>query len=549
MNKYSKYITYILLLLVVLVQLYGMFLPFTGDAGKYAAISKNIYQNREFWDLSIHGSPYYQKPPFMMWLSSAAYFIFGTVNNFTTRLFPVIFTLLLLYSTYQLGAYFYSEKIGKLAALMVGTTQMFFLYNTDLHTDVILATCTTTAIWQLAVYIDKRKWYHFVIGFVFIGLAMLTKGPIGLAVPVFAIGAHLLLSRNYKMIFRLEWLAGIAIILLMLYPHFKVLYHHFGWEGPKFFLWTNNAGRISGTYKGNNTDPFFYIYNLTVFTIPWALFFMGGLIKKIISIPKSIRAKNVEYYTIGGALILIFILSFAKTKSPNYFYPAIPLLAILAANLFNEITKTRNIKLIVIGQNIINGMLWISSLGVLLWMFPVKNSYIWVIIGFMFIFQIFILFNKQSQKAFIINSALVAIIVLNTTLNMNVLPQLFDYQASLHAAKIYNNEANNDATFYTYRYYQFEMFFYAKTNGYKIIDEGHKDDPVYISFDEAIKDKGAWFLANEHSYQQIKESCNKLEKTYSFEHYYLTDINWKFLNPKTRQSVLKKIYLVKTFDE
>lgn len=545
----SKKITYLLIFCVILVQFAGMFLPFTGDAGKYAAVSKTMYQNHEFWDLYIHGSPYYQKPPFLMWLSVAGYFLTGTVNNFTTRIFPVLFTILMLFSTYKLGKYFYSERTGKLAAFFMASTQIFILYNTDLHTDSILTACTITAIWQLVLYIDRRKWYNFVLGFLFIGFAMLTKGPIGLAVPVFAIGTHLLLKRNFKMIFRLEWLAGAVILLAMLFPHLKLLYQNFGWEGPKFYFWTNNAGRISGTYKGGNSDPFFYIYNLLVFTLPWSFLFAGGLVRQLLNLSRKKSETVKEYYTLGGAVVLIFVLSFAKMKSPNYFYPAIPLLAILAAEYFFNILKSEKVRRLVIAQDILNSIVWALTFVILIWMFPFNNIAGWMVIAILAVLHLLLLIKERDPKYRIINSALVAIVVLNLVINTHLLPILFNYQASLHAAKIYNEKASDNDIFYTYRYAQFEMFFYAKNEGFKIIDEGTAYDPVLIEFDEAIQNKGAWFFADEYGYKQIKQGSMGLEQEYVFDHYYLTDISWQFLNPITRKSVLKKMYLVKTIAE
>lgn len=547
--KNNKQITFLLVLGVVFVQIVGMFLPFTGDAGKYAAISKNIFIDGDFLNLKIHGSPYYQKPPFLMWLSSAGYFIFGKANNFTTRFFPLLFTLLMPYATYRLGKLFYNNKIATTAALFIGTAQIYFLYNTDLHTDVILATCTTVSVWLLASYIEQKKWHQFVFGFVFIGLAMLTKGPIGAAVPAFAIGAHLLYKKNFKAIFRFEWLAGIIIVLIIIFPYLKMLYANFGWDGPKFYFWTNNAGRVSGEYRSNNSDPFFYLYNLLVFTLPWSIFFLGGLIRQTILIFHTKTKQPVELYTYGGSLVLLIILSLSNMKSPNYFYPVIPLLAIPAAELFDKITtaKIKYPRFFPLANLIQNIIAWLVGVLIIIYLFPLKNPIVWILIISLFI--LFIIYTVKSfhfdKRNQLLITGLSTIIALNLIMNAHLLPALFNYQATLKAAKIYNNQAKADAIFYTYRYAQFELFFYAKTSGLKIRDEGSTEDPVNTTIDEALLNKGAWFLANEYSYSQIVEKIN-IDQCYQFEHFYLTDINWTFLNPKTRSSTLQNIYLLKT---
>jgi 4-amino-4-deoxy-L-arabinose transferase-like glycosyltransferase len=548
MKNINRNLTYLLLAGVVFVQFAGMFLPFTGDAGKYAAISKTIFQTNNFWDLYIHNSPYYQKPPLFMWLISGGYYLTGITSNFTTRIFPLLFSILTIFSTYKIASYFYTKEIGKIAALFMATTEIFIFYNSEIHTDSALTACTTTAIWQLAKYIDQRKWHNFVLGFVFIGMAMLTKGPIGIVVPVLAVGTHLLFKRDYRSIFKIEWLVGLVIIALIIAPHLWILYHHFEWEGIKFFFWTNNAGRISGTYKGGSTDPWFYFYNLLVFTIPWSVFFAGGMLKQLWLMVKLRQGQIKEYYTIGGAFLLIFILSFAKMKSPNYFYPAIPLLAVLAAHFYQSLKTSSVFKWLPTIQFAINMFIWIGLTVVLAWMFPLQNNISWVLYITAFILFLKINVSTHEIQPKILNSSLITIVVLNLLVNTHVLPYLFSYQASVHASKIYNEKATDTDNFYTYRYAQFEMFFYAKTSGDKIIDEGTHYDPLNIELDEALTDKGAWFFTDEYGYHEIKNQI-KVENEYEFEHYYLTDVNWNFLNPQTRGASLKKMYLIQTMKE
>lgn len=549
---YDKNKTVILLLILaaVLVQLMGMILPFTGDAGKYAAISKNIFQSGDFWNLTIHGSPYNQKPPFHMWLSAAGFYVFGGTGNFTARLFPMLFSLLLIYSTYRLSKLFYSELTARLAALFIGTSQIYFFYNADLHTDVVLTTCTTAALWQLAAYLKRKSWLSLLIGFFFIALGMLTKGPIAAAVPAFAVGAHLLVKRDYKTILRYEWLVGIALTVILITPYLYHLYQNFGLDGVKFYFWTNNAGRISGSYRGNNTDFLYYVHNLLIFALPWSIFFFGGIIRKISSLFRKGKKKETpEYLTSGGSLVFILILSFSSMKSPNYFYPAIPLLAIIAADYFQHIS-TWHIKIfknLGLYQLIQNMIIWAVIILVAVYVFPLNNLYLWIILGMLAVFGLFFQWKKTNLPDKIIITSISAILALNILVNAHILPTLFDYQASIKAAKIFNEEAGENEIFFTYRYAQFEMFFYAKNNGYKIIDESYQEEPLTITPEQALRTPGAWYLTNEWSYKELKQLAGEFEKEYTFKHFYLTDVNIKFLNPQSRENTLQTMYLVKTY--
>ena len=99
-----------------------------------------------------------------------------------------------------------------MAALILATSQAWILFNHDIRTDTLLAAFSIVAIWQLVEYSEGKKWQNFVWGFVSIGLAMLAKGPLGAAIPAFALLAYWLGKKEWKNIIRPEWLMGIVLV-------------------------------------------------------------------------------------------------------------------------------------------------------------------------------------------------------------------------------------------------------------------------------------------------------------------------------------------------
>ena len=115
----------------------------------------------------------------------------------------------------------------------------------DVHTDLVLLSNVTLAIWQLAAYLKNKKNANFIFAFIAIGFAMMSKGAIGGAIPAFALGTHLIVKRDFKQLFHPKWFLGILIALLTATPAFLGLIYQFGLEGIKFFFITNNVGRIN----------------------------------------------------------------------------------------------------------------------------------------------------------------------------------------------------------------------------------------------------------------------------------------------------------------
>lgn len=541
--KNNKLITFLLITTVIAVQIIGMFLPLAGDSGKYAAISKNIFLQKDFFNLTIHGSSYLQKPPVLMWLSSLGYFIFGAATNFTTRIFPLIFTLLMLYSTYRFARLFYGEKAGRLAATFLGTTLIYFFYNSDLHTDVILATSTTFTIWQLAEYIKNKKKLNFILAFIGAGVGMLSKGPLGAAVPFFAIGCHLIFTKNFRSIFRIEWLLGIAITIGVIMPYLYSIYNTFGKDGILFYFWTNNVGRISGEYRGNNSDPLFYLYNLIGFTVPWSVFFIGGIVDRIKDYIKG--TKTAEFYTIGASFIFIVILSFSKMKSPNYFYPAIPLLSVIAGSYAVKTIKNEKLPIWIRGiLNFQHLVIWGFIILVYAWVFPEKHLINYIISGIIFLFLVFISTRRWANSYKQITMTIISMVALMFTLNAQIFPSIFNYQSSIKAAAIINKEAHTDDNLFTYKYQQYGMFFYANLDGYRVNDHRSEEHNL-IEFKDAIQQKNAWFFCDSEGLQEIKDSKVIIEKEYSFNNFYLTNMSIHFFNPQTRSEQIQQTHLVK----
>ena len=155
----------------------GLFIDVTRDAGKYATISKEIFENGNFINLTVHGEAYDQKPPLLFWLGAAGFYV-GDVSNFWFK-FPVFLLVLSgFYGAYKLGESLYNRQTGILTALLMFTSCIYSLYSMDIHTDTLLQVFITLSIWQLFEFVKTGKNKNFIFGFMAVGLAMLTKRPV-----------------------------------------------------------------------------------------------------------------------------------------------------------------------------------------------------------------------------------------------------------------------------------------------------------------------------------------------------------------------------------
>ena len=70
----------------------GLSIDVTRDAGKYATVAKEVYQNGNLVNLTVHNEPYDQKPPLLFWLGALGFTI-GGISNFWFK-FPVFILVL-----------------------------------------------------------------------------------------------------------------------------------------------------------------------------------------------------------------------------------------------------------------------------------------------------------------------------------------------------------------------------------------------------------------------------------------------------------------------
>ena len=515
----------------------GLLIDLTGDSALYSAITRQMVESGDWFNLKINGVPYDQKPHLFFWLAGIGVRLFG-YTNFAFKLFPFLYGLAGIYFTYCLGKQLYSREAGKLAALFTLTSQMVFLYFFDFHTDSILQTGVVLALWQLAAYLQTKKSIHFVFSFVGVGLAMMTKGPVGVVLPFFAVLFYLLVQKDFRQIFHLKWIPGIAISFLVVSPALIHLYNSFGLDGLKFFFITNNVGRITGEYAGSSTDYFYYTYNALWAFLPWTLWVISALVMEFTEWVKKKNADANGVFLIGGTLLFIIILSIAKGKAPNYFLITIIPFSVLTGKWigqWNELTqKTRRV---LGGSQFIFITFILTALIFVLWVFRWNNLFSNLISLILFVLLLLIpVILKTTFRNQLILSSVILIGSLNLFLNTKVLPELFRFQGARQVLNIFERESDEESQLCNFEVEQYELFFYSKKDVEQIDD--------WEELKKKMARSGTWLYTNEVKYNDILKMNFQIEKVYEIKYRGMNRVNLAFLNPNTREKALKTNYLI-----
>jgi 4-amino-4-deoxy-L-arabinose transferase-like glycosyltransferase len=292
--------------------------------------------------LHLNGEVYTQKPPLYYWAAAALGSLTGHTSELAARLPSSLAGVAAIGLTLVLGRALFgsSAAAGLWAAALLATVYRFAHLARRAQLDVLLTVFEVAALlafWLLergrvdqscAASSDRarRKWLFAL--HLSLGLAVLTKGPVGL-LPLATIAAYLAWEGRLRDFRALVPLWGLALSLApaLLWIGAAVLLTPAGFFADAVV--ENLAGRFfAGT---SHARPlYYYLYQLPADFLPWALLWpLAGLyaVRGLRSSDEGIRAP----LRLLSAWFLTFLLFFSLSagKRGLYLLPAFPALALI----------------------------------------------------------------------------------------------------------------------------------------------------------------------------------------------------------------------------
>jgi 4-amino-4-deoxy-L-arabinose transferase-like glycosyltransferase len=545
---------YLLFVPIAIVYLIGMVNDIMEvDASQYASMSREMLESGNYLQLYDRGQDYLDKPPLLFWVSAVSYKLFG-ISNFSYKLPSVLFSLLGIFATLQLGKRLYGQRVGFYAALILASCQGWFMSNQDIRTDTILAACTIFAIWQLFIFMDHQKWIHLFLGSLGVAGAMLTKGPIGLMVPALSIGFYLLVKRDWRNLLNWRWLVVVLLVTIFISPFLYGLYQQYDLHpgkliagvptasGIRFYLWSQSFGRITGeSIWRDDSTPLFFTHTFLWAFLPWCVLFVVAFWRDtkqlIVSRFKMINAEIALSW--GGFLFPFIAFSLSNYKLPHYIFVIFPLAAISTAKFVDDLLEelpqaTRNIfKWIQLFVAVV-----VFALGIVLctWAFPLTNVFYWALISSGLALMWYLVFRGKNHFEQIIVPSVIAISSLNFLLNVHFYPTLFQFTSTNQAAKVVK-AMGQESKLYTFN-----------SSGYGLDVYTHRTTPNYATIQEVLgnSDKDFFYVfTNEKGRQELLDAKLNIVEEKKFPHFHISTLSIQFVNPTLRSTEVSPNYLLK----
>jgi 4-amino-4-deoxy-L-arabinose transferase-like glycosyltransferase len=537
---------------LAIIYIRGLFIPVMDvDASQYASISMEMLQNGSWLQVMHRHADYLDKPPLLFWLSAASYALFG-IQTWAYKLPSLLGALAGIYATYRFARLFYNTETARAAGLVLASSLGLILMCNDVRTDTLLLGMSAMAVWQIAAHLETRQWKYLFGAGIFTGLAMLAKGPIGAILPAAAVGAHLLLQRDWRAIFRWQWLVMLAVTGLVLVPMCIGLYQQFdvrpekiingrtGVSGLYFFFWEQSFGRITGenVWK-NDTTVLYFTHVFAWAVIPWTLLFVAGLASRLrtVWLSRFRLPKEEEGYSIGVFVLIFIALSLSKYKLPHYIFVLLPWAAVLTARfLFME--KKETVRWLRIAHYMVLALVAGVAFSMPGFMFPTLNPLIWIPAATIFGYAILETRPQLPGNTRFFQGTAAFGILVGFILNFHFYPHILAYQSTSEAGKYFRQKGIPPHQLAVMGFGGHALDFYSQT---LIPFVPTAEDAV----EQSRREGGLWVYAREGGREQLDAAGVKYQVDTIFGHFQAALLKMKFLNPATREEALMPVTILK----
>lgn len=299
---------------------YGLWEP---DEARYAEIGREMLALGNFIVPHLNYVPYIEKPPLLYWLTALCFKMFG-LNELAARLVPALSGLGTVTATFFFVRRTFDRRRAMLAAAILTTAPIFAVMAQVLTTDMLLTALTTVALYALFIHYLDGGWWCWIAYFA-MAAATLTKGPVGIALPVASMAVFLWWEGELRgAIRRFHALAGFLVMVAIVAPWFVAI----SLKEPGFvdFYFVGEYLKRALVPSYSHEEPFYYYGPVIV----------GGLLPWSVLVPfltwRRMSPNPARRYCFAASATIIGLFSLASAKLIPYVLPAFPPLAVLIAD-------------------------------------------------------------------------------------------------------------------------------------------------------------------------------------------------------------------------
>lgn len=307
--------------------LFNWLLPITDPVeSNYALTAKEMLFSGDLFSTRIYGQYWYDKPIFIYWLIMLSYQVFG-ITAFAARLPMAIASGLSLAFLYWFVCRIYTKRIAYLSVGILATCLEFWVIGKVVITDALLFLFDGSALGliYLGLLTKKRKYYGG--AYLAAGLAVLTKGPVGIVLPALIILVYLGLSRQWGRFKELDFCRGMLLFFVVTLPWYGYMYAVHGNAFIEGFLGLHNVTRAVVSEHPKDNVVYYYLLVLPLCLLPWT----GIFFKSIQMWFKERKVDPHSAFLFCWTCVTVVFYTLMATKYMTYIFISMMPLAIFMA--------------------------------------------------------------------------------------------------------------------------------------------------------------------------------------------------------------------------
>lgn len=346
------------------------------DEARYAQASVQMAESGDLLNIRFQDEARNKKPAGVYWLQTAMIKTFagGETRKIWAQRLPSVFgavaTILLLYWG---GVKMVGRQAAFAGAALLAVSLVFVFEGHIAKTDALLC-ATTTAIFaslgRLRAGSGKVEVWVF---WAALGLSVIIKGPIGLALAALSLGTLWIWERNLRWAKPLLNGGAIALFFLLWLPWAVAIF--IVTDGAFFVesLGNDLGGKVVGAQENHGAPPGSHSLAIWLTLWPASLFLLPGLGYAVTALRAGGESTvtRAMRFCVAWALPFWILIEIMPTKLPHYALPVFPALclmmgaAILAMTQVGGFMKSRivsGILFFLASAGLIAGLLYVQSL-------------------------------------------------------------------------------------------------------------------------------------------------------------------------------------------
>ncbi|TMH88602.1 MAG: glycosyltransferase family 39 protein [Betaproteobacteria bacterium] len=290
---------------------------YKADESRYAEIPREMLASGDWITPRLNGFKYFEKPPLQYW-TTAAFFTLFEVADWSARLWTALAGFAGIFMVLFVGRRLFGAPAGLYAAAVLAGSPLYVMLGQINTLDMGLTFFLCCAVFAFALG-------HMFLFWAACALAVLSKGLIGIVLPIGTIALYVLIKRDWGLLGKMRIFPGVALFLAIAAPWF-IAVSLANDEFLRFFFIQEHFQRFATEMHGRAHPAWYFLPVLAAGMAPWLLPLGFALFHSVKN--KAERFDAVLFLALWALVVFAFF-SASGSKLPSYILPVFPPLALL----------------------------------------------------------------------------------------------------------------------------------------------------------------------------------------------------------------------------